>query len=32
MARFPECLGEIKFIRDRLLGHQARLIEYKSPG
>jgi GT2 family glycosyltransferase len=30
LARFPECLGQFKFIRDRLLGRQARLIEYKS--
>ncbi len=29
LARFPEGLGQIKFMRDRLLGHQARLIEYK---
>jgi GT2 family glycosyltransferase len=29
LARFPECLGQIKFTRDRLLGYQARLIEYK---
>jgi len=29
LARFPEGLGEIKFMRDRVLGRQARLIEYK---
>jgi hypothetical protein len=29
LARFPEGWGQIKFIRDRLLGRQARLIEYK---
>ncbi len=29
LARFPEGCGQIKFMRDRLLGHQARLIEYK---
>jgi GT2 family glycosyltransferase len=29
LARFPEGLGQIKFMRDRLLGRQARLIEYK---
>jgi len=29
LARFPEAWGQIKFVRDRLLGHQARLIEYK---
>ena len=29
LARFPEALGQIKFMRDRLLGRQARLIEYK---
>jgi GT2 family glycosyltransferase len=30
LARFPECLGQLSFIHDRFLGHQARLIEYKS--
>jgi GT2 family glycosyltransferase len=30
LARFPECLGQFKFIRDRLLRQRARLIEYKS--
>ena len=29
LARFPEGWGQIKFLRDRLLGRQARLIEYK---
>lgn len=29
VARFPEALGQIKFMRDRLFGRQARLIEYK---
>ena len=29
LARFPEGWGQIKFMRDRLLGRQARLIEYK---
>jgi GT2 family glycosyltransferase len=29
LARFPEGLGQIKFLRDRLLGRQPRLIEYK---
>jgi GT2 family glycosyltransferase len=29
LARFPEACGQIKFMRDRLLGHQAHLIEYK---
>jgi GT2 family glycosyltransferase len=29
LARFPEGLGQIKFMRDRVLGRQARLIEYK---
>jgi GT2 family glycosyltransferase len=29
LARFPEAWGQIKFLRDRLLGRQARLIEYK---
>ena len=31
LARFPEGLGQIKFLRDRLLGRTARLIEYKRP-
>jgi glycosyltransferase involved in cell wall biosynthesis len=29
LARFPEALGQIKFMRDRLFGRRARLIEYK---
>jgi hypothetical protein len=29
LARFPEGWGEIKFLRDRLLRRQTRLIEYK---
>ena len=29
LARFPEAAGEIKFMRDRILGHRSRLIEYK---
>jgi hypothetical protein len=29
LARFPEGCGQIKFARDRLLGRQSRLIEYK---
>jgi GT2 family glycosyltransferase len=29
LARFPEGWGQIKFMRERLLGRQARLIEYK---
>jgi glycosyltransferase involved in cell wall biosynthesis len=29
LARFPEGWGQIKFTRDRLLGRQTRLIEYK---
>ena len=29
LARFPEALGEIKFMRDRLLGRRSQLIEYK---
>jgi hypothetical protein len=29
LAHFPEGYGQIKFMRDRLLGRQARLIEYK---
>src|SRR5262249_45896718 len=29
LARFPEGWGQIKFLCDRLLGRQARLIEYK---
>jgi len=29
LARFPEGIGQIGFMRDRLLGRQARLIEYR---
>jgi glycosyltransferase involved in cell wall biosynthesis len=29
LARFPEGIGQIKFMRDRLFGRQARLVEYK---
>jgi len=29
LARFPESWGQIKFMRDRLLGGQGRIIEYK---
>jgi GT2 family glycosyltransferase len=29
LGRFPEGCGQIKFMRDRLLGRQAPLIEYK---
>jgi GT2 family glycosyltransferase len=29
LARFPESWGQIKFMRDRLFGRQAHLIEYK---
>jgi hypothetical protein len=29
LSRFPEGLGQIKFMRDRLFRQQARLIEYK---
>ncbi|MGP0082935.1 MAG: glycosyltransferase [Steroidobacteraceae bacterium] len=29
LARFPEVLGQIKFMFDRILGRQAQLIEYK---
>ena len=29
LARFPEGCGQLKFVRDRLLDRQARLIEYK---
>ena len=29
LARFAEAAGQIKFLRDRLLRRQARLIEYK---
>jgi GT2 family glycosyltransferase len=29
LARFPEVMGHIRFVSDRLLGRQARLIEHK---
>ena len=29
LARFPEGLGQIRFMRDRVCGQQAHLIEYK---
>ena len=29
LARFPEGWGQIRFMRDRLLGRQAHLVEYK---
>jgi GT2 family glycosyltransferase len=29
LGRFPEGLGQLKFVRDRLFGLQSRLIEYK---
>lgn len=29
LARFPRGLGQIRFMRDRLIGRQAQLIEYK---
>ena len=29
LGRFPEGLGQIRFMRDRVFGRQARLIEYK---
>jgi GT2 family glycosyltransferase len=29
LARFPQACGQIKFMRDRLFGRRARLIEYK---
>jgi GT2 family glycosyltransferase len=29
LARFPEALGQLKFLRDRLFRHQAVIIEYK---
>ncbi len=29
LARFPEALGQLRFMRDRLLGRQIKLIEYK---
>jgi len=29
LARFPEALGQLRFLRERLFGRRARLIEYK---
>jgi glycosyltransferase involved in cell wall biosynthesis len=29
LGRFPEALGQLQFLRDRLLGHATALIEYK---
>lgn len=29
LGRFPEALGELKFMRDRVLGRRSQLIEYK---
>jgi glycosyltransferase involved in cell wall biosynthesis len=29
LARFPEALGQLRFLRDRLVGLRGRLIEYK---
>lgn len=29
LGRFPEGFGQFKFLRDRLLGHQTAIIEYK---
>jgi hypothetical protein len=29
LARFPEGFGQMKFLRDRLFGHQTAIIEYK---
>lgn len=29
LGRFPEALGELKFMRDRVVGRRSRLIEYK---
>ena len=29
IARFPECIGQMKFLRDRLFGLQKAIIEYK---
>ena len=29
LARFPEGFGQVKFLRDRLFGHQTATIEYK---
>jgi hypothetical protein len=29
LARFPEALGQFRFLCDRLFGRSSRLIEYK---
>ena len=29
LSRFPEAIGEMQFMRDRLLGRRSQLIEYK---
>lgn len=29
LGRFPEGIGQVKFLRDRLFGHQTAIIEYK---
>jgi glycosyltransferase involved in cell wall biosynthesis len=29
LGRFPEMLGQLQFLRDRLMGRQSRLMEYK---
>ena len=29
LSRFPESWGQVRFMRDRLLGRQGNLIEYK---
>jgi hypothetical protein len=29
LSRFPETWGQIRFLRERLLGRQARIVEYK---
>jgi len=29
LARFPEGAGQMKFLRDRLIGRQTGIIEYK---
>ena len=29
LGHFPQSWGQIKYLRDRLLGQQARIIEYK---
>jgi glycosyltransferase involved in cell wall biosynthesis len=29
LSRFPEAVGQLKFLRDRLLGQHGRLVEYK---